>query len=226
MCLFDADKPHFATWLCIYNEDRPSQSMASIHPSKPEAIPLYYATLLGFRDLAKHLISEHPEHVSARGGTHHTPMHAAAAAGQADILSLLIQGGVDVNSWDNGDRTPLFLAPYNGRLEAGEFLLNHGADIEARNTNNNTALIYAIDRDDIEFARMLLERGAVVNFRCQGDGTPLHRAAGFGRIKLVRLLLEHGADANARDKFGYPPSWLTTHLELIELLSKFSALSL
>ncbi|KAF8492386.1 hypothetical protein F5888DRAFT_911209 [Russula emetica] len=173
-CLFDADKPHFATWLWIYNEDQRGRSMTTMRPEKPEAVPLYYAARLGFRDLAEHLIAEHPEHVSARGGLQVTPIHAAASAGQADILSLLIQHGADVSGRNSLGDTPLFVASTNARLEAGQILLNHGADIDARNRYNNTALIYAISKNNIEFARMLLERGAVINARCQGDMTPLH----------------------------------------------------
>ena len=205
-CLFDADKPHFATWLWIYNEDRSGRSMTTMRPEEPEAVPLYYAAQLGFCDLAEHLIPEHPKHVNAMGGSAETPIHAAASAGQADILSLLIQHGADVNGRDSLDRTPLFLASENPRLEAGKFLLNHGVDIEARNLYNNTALIYAIDWDNIEFARMLLERGAVINARCQSDKTPLHFAAQSRRTEFVRLLLEHGADVNARDEYGNTPS--------------------
>jgi hypothetical protein len=84
-CLFDADRPHFATWLWIYNEDRSGRSMPGMCPEKPEAVPLYYATMLGFRDLAEHLIGKHPEHVNATGGWEVTSMHVAARAGHADI---------------------------------------------------------------------------------------------------------------------------------------------
>jgi hypothetical protein len=38
-CLFDADRPHFATWLWIYNEDREGFSMLTMRPEKPEAVP-------------------------------------------------------------------------------------------------------------------------------------------------------------------------------------------
>ena len=94
--LFDADKPHFATWLWIYNEDRSGRSMSTMRPEKPEAVPLYYAASLGFRDLAERLIVEHPEHVNARGGRHETPMHAAVFTEHANILSLLIEHGADM----------------------------------------------------------------------------------------------------------------------------------
>jgi cytohesin len=178
-CLFDADKPHFATWLWIYNEDQKGDSMTTtMRPEEPEAVPLYNAAQLGFRDLAEHLITEHPEHVNARGGSQVTPIHAAVSAGQADILPLLIQHGADVNGRNRIGETPLFIASESARLEAGKSLLIHGADIDARNEHNDTALIYAIMWGTIEFARMLLERGAVISARCQNNiMTSLHRAS-------------------------------------------------
>jgi hypothetical protein len=226
-CLFDADKPHFATWLWIYNEDQEGDSMTTMRPEEPEAIPLYYAAQLGFRDLAEHLITEHPEHVNARGGSQVTPIHAAVSAGQADILPLLIQHGADVNGRNRIGETPLFIASESARLEAGKSLLIHGADIDARNEHNDTALIYAIMWGTIEFARMLLGRGAVANARCQNDMTPLHRAVERGRTEFVRLLLEHGADVNARDENGKTPSQLGSHNghpEIVELLSEYPSL--
>ena len=45
--LFDAKKPHFATWLWIYDEDHYGRSM-SMCPETPRAVPLYYAARLDF----------------------------------------------------------------------------------------------------------------------------------------------------------------------------------
>jgi hypothetical protein len=128
-CLFDADKPHFATWLWIYNEDRWGRSMLTMRPQKPEAVSLYYAAMLGLRGLAEHLIAKHPEHVNAMGGGEMTPMHVAASAGHSDILSLLIEHGADMNGRGQFGDTPLHRASREARLEAGQFLLNCGADI-------------------------------------------------------------------------------------------------
>jgi ankyrin repeat protein len=225
-CLFDADKPHFASWLWIYNEDKWGHSMTTLRPEKPKAVPLYYAARLGFVDLAEHLIALHPEHVSAMGGSQVTPLHAAARAGHADILSLLIRHGADVNGRGYIDKTPLCSAAQEARLEAGQFLLNHGANIDARDEANDTALIYAIIFDNIEFARMLLERGAMINARCDSDGTALHWAAFEGRTEFVQLFLEHGADVNARDKDGNTPSeWASRsgRHEIVELLTEYRA---
>jgi len=59
--LFDADKPHFATWLWIYNKDQRGRSMSTMRPEEPEAVPLYHAARLGFCELAERLIIERPE---------------------------------------------------------------------------------------------------------------------------------------------------------------------
>ena len=67
--LFDPDQPSFATWIWIYDIDHPfRQPIFEARPAPPEAVPLYYATLCGFRALVEHLISTHPEDVNAKGG--------------------------------------------------------------------------------------------------------------------------------------------------------------
>ena len=106
-CLFDADKPHFSTWVWMYDEDRWGRSMPTIRPETPQAVPLYYAARLGIHDLAGHLIAEHPEHVHATGGYEGNPMHAAASAGHTKILSLLIGHGIDLECQGKNGNTAL-----------------------------------------------------------------------------------------------------------------------
>jgi hypothetical protein len=225
-CLFDADKPHFATWLWIYNEDRSDRSMWTMHPEKPEAVPLYYAAMIGFRDLAEHLIASHPQHVNSRGGSEVTPLHVAASAGHSDILLLLIEHGADMNGRGRYGGPPLHRASRKARVEAGQFLLNRGADIDARNVFNRTALVYAAIHGHGEFARMLLERRATIDARDNTGRTPLHFAAESGNTEVVRLLLDHSADANVRDEDGKTPSELGSqsgYHEIVELLSDCDA---
>ena len=227
-CLFDVDKPPFATWLWTYNEDRWGRSMLTTRPDKPEAAPLYYAAMLGFRDLAEHLIAEHPVDVTARGGVRATPLHVAASAGHPDIVSLLIEHDANMNGRGTSRDSPLHEASRNARLEAGQVLLDLGADIDARNQFNRTALTYATVVGHVEFTQMLLERAPVIDARDVDDWTPLHFAAANGRTQIARLLLEHGADVTARDKLGHTPFQLGSrkgHQEIVELLSAYVAKS-
>jgi len=228
-CLFDAENPHFATWLWIYDEDQKGGSMLTMRPEKPKAVPLYYAAMFGFRDLAEHLIAADPEHVTVWGGSEETPLHVAASAGHSDILSLLIEYGADVNGRNGNGEIPLHRASENGRLEAGKFLLNRAADIDVPSNFNHTALMLATLRGHAEFAQMLLERGASIDARGSDlDWTPLHWAAAGGRIDVVRLLLDRGADARVRENRGFTASELGSHLgyrEIVELLSNWDASS-
>jgi hypothetical protein len=216
-CLFDVEKRHFSTWLWIYNEDHwDGSSMHTAGPEKPEAVPLYYAARLGFRDLAEHLIAEHPEDVNARGGYQVTPMHAAASAGHSNILFLLTEHGADVNDEDERDKTPLHRASENARMEAGQFLLDSGADIDA---GILTPLSRAASKGHAEFARMLLEHGAMIDAPDGIGRTPLHWAVIMGKTQVVRLLLDHGADVNARDITGKTPSQLGSRVKaIVEML--------
>ena len=225
-CLFDEDKPHFATWLWIYNEDRRGRSMLTLRPEKPKTVPLYYAAMLGFRDLAEHLITKHPEHVNASGGEEVTPLHVAASAGHSEIVSLLIERGADMDRLGQFGQTPLRRASYRGRLEAGQVLINRGANVNGQSSGRGTALTGAASNGHVEFARMLLDRGAMIDARAALGRTSLHWAALNGHIEFVRLLLERGADAQARDERGYTPSDLGSgHHEIVELLSDYDSSS-
>ena len=173
-CLFDADKPHFATWQWIQGP------MDTMCPEKPELVPLHYAASFGFYDLTEHLIAKHPEHVNARYGMEGrmTPMHHAAARGHADICSLLLEHGADLEGHGYLDQTPLHLASLTGKLEAVRCLLDHGANIDSRMRNGWTPLHRAVSKKRIQVVRFLLERGADANARGSAGVTPFQLAVG------------------------------------------------
>jgi len=100
-CLFDATKPHFAI-------DFPYREiMFMAHSTTPEAVPLYYATLFGFRDIVEHLIVTCPQDINAPGGRHQTSLHAAVVKGNAEITRLLVENGADVNALNHRKSSPL-----------------------------------------------------------------------------------------------------------------------
>ena len=225
VCLFDVDKPYFAAWLRIYNKDRHGRSMSTMYPEKPDAVPLYYPDLSGFRDLTVHLLAEHPEDVRAKGGYEVTPLHASASHGHFDVSSLLLDHFPNPDMRCIFDQTPLHRISYEGHLEAGQRLLDRGADVNARDDTNWTPLYVAARNGRLEFVRMLLDHGAAVDTPADDGQTPLHRASENGHVEVVRLLLEHGADLNARDDDGITPSVMASSYgqrEVVQLLSEHS----
>jgi len=226
--LFDPDKPHFAAWLWIYNEERQYRSLSTMSPEKPEAVPLYYAARFGFRDLTAHLLAEHAEDVRAEGGGEVTPLHASAFYGHIDIFSLLIDHFPNLDIRGHWGDTPLHRSSLRGHLEIGQRLLDRGANANACDKFDWTPLFIAAMHGQPEFVRMLLDHGAAINSPAVDGWTPLHVASQNGHVEVVRLLLEQGADPNARNVSGMTPSDLALEYGqrgVVQLLSEYSTKS-
>ena len=220
--LFDADKPHFATWLWVHGGPWTTRS------EEPRGAPLYHAARLGFRDLAERLIVKHPEHVNlnSRNTPYGIPMHVAVREDHVNVLSLLIEHAADMECLNESGSgfTPLNCASWDGRLEVGKCLLDRGANIETRDSQGHTPLINAVEQGHVEFARLLLERGAVIDAHNNHGRTALHFAAEYGSTQTVQLLLKHGADVNVRNSFGHTPSEMASskgHQEVVELIAAY-----
>jgi ankyrin repeat protein len=222
-CLFDTDKPHFAAWIWVYNEDRYPHSSTAINPQKPEAVPLYYAAKFGFHDLTEHLLVQRPEDIHIKGGGEVTSLHASSSRGHTNVVSLLIERFPDVDVRGGLEQTALHRASCFGHLEIVQLLLSHGSDINAKDKDGWTPLYAAATFGHLEVGQMLLQHGAEIDVSENGGRTPLHAASRNGHTEVVRLLLEHGADPHARDPYGQTPSYTYAKQEIIQLLSEYGS---
>jgi ankyrin repeat protein len=127
-------------------------------------------------------------------------LFAAASAGDAEKVRVLLAEGVDPDAWNATHAAAIHLAASAKHTEVVRALLEGGADVDRREEGlGNTALIDALLRSDEETARLLIEHGADVALASRGR-TPLQLAAGHGIASLVRLLIERGAVARAREE--------------------------
>ena len=62
-----------------------------------------------------------------------TALHVASAKGYIRVMSMLVQGGVDLNSQDIDGWTPLHAAAHWGQRDACQLLCENMADMEIRN---------------------------------------------------------------------------------------------
>jgi ankyrin repeat protein len=89
------------------------------------ATPLHHAAQLGYVDLVR-LLLFHEADVKAVDHNQETALHfAARSKGAAEIVSLLLQAGADVNAFSGLER-PLDTALKAGRKDAADLLLAAG----------------------------------------------------------------------------------------------------
>jgi hypothetical protein len=201
--LFDDEGPSFATWIWIYDVDYPFRPhMFEAQPPEPEAAPLYYAALCGFRGLVEHLIAIHPEAIDFKGGRHGSAVNSALVKGHVEIVMLLLEHGADVNAVGSAGSTLLHQAIQRERGDSFWLLLEHHADIHLRDDFGATPLFYAASCGALEFTRELLRRGAAVDAPSDKGWTPLEAASRCGHFDVVRCLVEVGAAVDIPDDEG------------------------
>jgi ankyrin repeat protein len=222
--LFDS-RPHFTTWIWIYDIDSPSSSRSP--RIQREKVPLYYAALCGFRDTAEYLIITHGQDVNARGGRRATPLHAAVDAGHVSVAELLLEHRANANARDDGDQTPLHIASKRGDAEAIRLLIDKGANPNMEDEQEETPLSLALaNGGGLDAARLLLQHGADAHHLDMSGKTLLHVASQNGNRSAVRLLLDHGANPRAGVEDRETPLHLASahgKLELVRMLLQCGA---
>ncbi|KAN0113417.1 Ankyrin repeat-containing domain protein [Russula decolorans] len=121
--------------------------MSTTHPMPPEAVPLYYASLCGFRGLVEYCIATYSSELNCRGGSHGTPLHAASIKGHLGIVTVLLKCGADPNSRDKRGRVPLHRVSQGGHmvmpqssLDIALLLVSSGAHVNV--TSDKAGLHY------------------------------------------------------------------------------------
>lgn len=130
-------------------------------------------------------------------------LHAAAErrlARTPEVITLLVDAGMDVNARNALGETPLHLArTYNILPAVTSALLDAGADPGARDLAGSTPLQFAASVGWDRQVSLLAAAGADVNARDNRGRTPLHVAR---NPATIRTLLGLGADPAARDSAG------------------------
>ncbi len=122
----------------------------------------------------------------------------AAYNGNAEVVRLLIDKGVNVNAINekasfSTRKTALNAAAYNRHIKIVRYLIQKGADVNGPE-KISSPLDQAAGNGHAEVVRLLLKSGADVNRK---GSKPLSYATTDGSIETVKILIEAGADVNA-----------------------------
>lgn len=147
---------------------------------------------------------------------------ASAAAGNENMLSLLLKAGANVDSCGPGKVTALHCAALACSQVSFSTLLRNGASTDVQCDGGYTPLIFLARAGQEAMMRDLILAGASVHSTDQRGWTALHWAVAGGYVNAVNLLLKHGANAQAKAHSGLTPFTLAAQMGNNVLLSALS----
>ncbi|XP_029941044.1 ankycorbin isoform X2 [Salarias fasciatus] len=129
-------------------------------------------------------------------------LHAAAARGQTECLSVILAHGADLSVTDLAGFNSLHLAAKNNHLECCRKLIQSKCPIDALDSSGKTALHHAAASGNIQIVQLLCELKSPINLKDTEGFTPLLLSAKHGHAEVCSALLDCGAEINTSDSSG------------------------
>lgn len=132
------------------------------------------------------ICSSNPLAINSRDKHSRTPLHLAAWAGQAPVVSYLCENKADVGAAAMDDMGAIHFAAQKGHLKVVQILISSGVSVKSANRKGMTALHYAAQGSSLELVKYLVKKGANLNAKTKAGKTPVDLASN----EEVRLFLE------------------------------------
>lgn len=129
------------------------------------------------------------------------PLNIAAVFGPAELVTVLLDAGADIERPDRNGLRPLHNAVLSGHKDIVALLLKRGAAVNSRDNQGRTPLLgfAASAGSNLGIAQILLAAGADPEIEETLDQLrAIDFAAINGEVELAKLLLSAGADVNHR----------------------------
>ncbi|XP_062268931.1 ankycorbin isoform X1 [Platichthys flesus] len=129
-------------------------------------------------------------------------LHAAAARGQTECLSVILSHGADLSLTDAAGLNPLHLAAKHNHTECCKKLIQSKSPTDAVDSSGKTALHHAAASGNIQTVQLLCELKCPINLKDADGFTSLLLAAKHAPAEVCCTLLDCGAEINVSDNSG------------------------
>jgi len=140
-----------------------------------------------------------------QGANSETPLFCAINHNKPEVVKVLLDHGVNIDSQSRAGFTPLDVATRSGKDEIIRLLLDKGANINQSSPRSDSPLHYAVifkREQHLGTIRILLEKGADVNATNGDQSTPLHLAQDK---EAAEILVAWRADVNVVNRYDQTP---------------------
>jgi ankyrin repeat protein len=173
---------------------------------------------------------EHPavnlDQINMYDDNGHLPLYHAVMNNNMNIVTILVNEGVDMNIPDEDGWTPIHYARKRGFLNIVNYLLEHGDIDHVRGIRDGwTPLHQACYDGDIDNVKTLSIIVDDINITFNGK-TPLYYAIKYNHIEIANLLLSNNADIEIANNYNYTPLHVAVgnnNIDMIKMLLEHGA---
>ena len=121
----------------------------------------------------------------------------------ANIISVLIDNGLDINHQDGSGSCALSIASAKGYAKLVQLLLKSKADVNLQDKKGMTSLMEASTSGRMDICRPFLRYNSAIDLQDSKGWSALMMAVAGGFLDVILLLLERGSQINIRIIVGH-----------------------
>ncbi|XP_062570980.1 ankyrin-3-like [Saccostrea cucullata] len=161
---------------------------------------LEIACLRGKYDTCEYLLKYHPQLLNVRESL----LHSTVIAGNVEIVKLLIEKGIHIESLNNKGETVLHVCCRRGKIKMINYLVNNNENLlDIKDPDGGTALHSACKFGDKKVVSLLIRKGANINSLTKSGKSVLHNACLNGKFDACKYLIDNYQQIlNVKDKLG------------------------
>ncbi|KAG6499712.1 protein ACCELERATED CELL DEATH 6-like [Zingiber officinale] len=192
------------------------ENMLMLYPAVshvgPRGQTALHAAVLRSDKISMAIIEKNRSYLKHQDASESTPLHFAAASGNADMLGLLLQQDASAGYMQDKDGFAIIhIAASVGNLNMIKKILEHCPDaLEQKNNEGRNFVHVAVEKKNLNVVEYVLNSSPsakdLLNEQDHEGNTPLHLAVRARHLKIIRVLLSCKiADSALTNSSGFTP---------------------